>query len=141
MKKYGFAIVIIALLVACDDNIDNQINNTIADGYYEGYFDFQQTSYWCLIHFENGKYVEWPSGGAYFQKSMGCLTVGTFSAKNNIIAFELGSFKFEDFPEPCETDMLLPGNYEILYEGQQDSLVFKKGSNESEITYYLKKKE
>jgi len=139
MKKLRFAFVIIALLIACDDDNDNQINYTIDNGCYQGYFDYQDTSYWCSICFENGKYVEWPSGGAYFQKSMSCLTVGTFSTKNNVISFELDSFKFNDFPEPCETDMLLPGSYEIVYEGHQDSLVFKKGNDDSEIIYYLKK--
>ncbi len=140
MKKIGFAFTIVVLLFACNDNIENQIN-TINDGYYEGYFDYQDTSYWCLINFENGQYVEWPSGGAYYQKSMSCLTVGTFSTKNNLISFQLDSFKFEDVPEPCNTDMILPGTYEILYEGQKDSLVFKKGNDKNEIIYYLKKKD
>lgn len=72
---------------------------------------------------------------------MGCLTVGAFSIQDSFISFQLDSFKFEDYPEPCESDMLLPGNYEILYQGKPDSLIFKKGNNENEIIYYLKKQE
>lgn len=140
MKQFILLSLVIALFFSCE-NIDEKqpANFQISDGCYQGYFDFQDTSYWCSICLENGEYAEWPSGGVMFQKSMGCLTVGTFSTDNASLSFELGSFKFKDFPEPCTTEMLLPGKFEITYSNSQDSLVFKRGTGEKQIIYYLKK--
>jgi hypothetical protein len=74
-----------------------------------------------------------------FQKSMSCLTVGTYSIHNNALSFKLGSYKFKDFPEPCPSDMRLPGIYTITNTEKQDSLIFKRGTGDAQIIYYLKK--
>jgi hypothetical protein len=139
MKKIGSVFFMIALVVSCESE-DNQITNyQISDGCYQGYFYYQDNSYWYSICFENEEYVEWPSGGAAFQKSLGCLTVGSYSTENNFLSFELDSNKFSDFPEPCVTDMYLPGTYTITSSEIQDSLIFERGTGDNQIIYYLKK--
>lgn len=137
MRQLVFALLVIVLIASCEKTDDNQIS----DGCYEGYFDYHATSYWSLICFEDGKYVEWPSGGAFYQKEMTCLTVGTYSTKGNILSFELDSFKFtvDDILMQCISDMVLPGRYDIIQTEKQDSLIFKRGTSENQITYYLKK--
>jgi hypothetical protein len=138
MKKLGIALFFIVLLISCEDIDDNY---QISDGCYEGYFKYQETSYWCSICFENGKYIEWPSGGARFQKSWSCLTVGTYSTESNTLSFVLDSYKFKDINEPCTENMLLPGRYEITNTDKIDSLIFKKGTGDNQIIYFLKKHE
>ena len=127
----------IALVASCEREDNQSTNYQISDGCYQGYFDYQDNFYWCSICFENDEYVEWPSGGVLFQKSMGCLTVGTYSTNSNIISFKIDSFKFSDFPEPCVIDMQLPGNYTITSSEIQDSLIFEKGTGDNQIIYYL----
>jgi hypothetical protein len=140
MKKIGIVFFVIALLTSCENIFDKQTDNyQISDGCYEGYFEYQDASYWCSICLEKGKYIEWPSGGAMFQKSMSCLTVGTYSTESNSLSFVLDSYKFKGFQEPCTTDMLLPGRYEITNTDKKDSLIFKKGTGDNQITYFLKK--
>ncbi|MDP3442937.1 MAG: hypothetical protein Q8T08_08780 [Ignavibacteria bacterium] len=144
MKKIGIVFFVIAFLASCENinTFDKEIDNfQIADGCYEGYFEYQDASYWCSICLENGKYIEWPSGGVMFQKTWSCLTVGTYSTESNTLSFVLDSYKFKDFPEPCTTNMLLPGKYEITNANKIDSLIFKKGTGENQITYFLKKHE
>ena len=138
MKNIGIAFFFIALLISCE-NLDDY--DQISDGCYEGYFKYQGTSYWCSICFENGKYIEWPSGGANFQKTWSCLTIGTYSTERNTLSFMLDSFKFKDSVEPCNTNMLLPGRYKITNSNKKDSLIFKKGTGENQITYFLKRHE
>lgn len=138
MKNLGFAFAAVVCLIACNDNVENQVNTTI-DGSYVGHFDYHDTSYWCAIELKNGKYEEFPSGGVYMQKPMYCLTVGEFSIQNKFITFQLDSFKYPGYPKPCKSGMPLPGNYEILYQGPSDSLVFKKRDIENDIIYYLNK--
>lgn len=142
MNKTGIIILLFALLTSCEKKDENQItSNQIAKGYYEGYFEYKEDSYWCEIYFDGNKYEEWPSGGALFQKSMICLTVGTFSIENNVLSFELDSIKFKDFPESCTPDMFLPGNYQITNTVKKDSLIFKRGTGDNQIVYYLKRHE
>lgn len=127
-------------MVGCNKQDDTQnVNYKITEGCYGGYFDYKDTFYWCSICLEDNKYVEWPSGGAYFQKSLGCLTVGAYSINGDILSFALDSFKFVDFPESCERNMLLPGEYKIYDIIDQDSLIFEKGNGDSKIIYYLKR--
>lgn len=143
MKKIGLVFFVVAILISCENTEERQTDHyPVADGCYEGYFEYQDTSYWCSVCFEKGKYIEWPSGGAMFQKSMSCLTVGTYSTENNSLLFVLDSYKFKGFPETCTTEMLLPGRYEIITPtGKKDSLVFKKGTGVNEIAYFLKRHE
>jgi len=136
MKTLIVLFLVAGLMLGCNKQ---NVNYKITEGYYEGYFDYKNTLYWCLIHLEDKKYVEWPSGGVWLQKSFGCLTVGDYSINGNRLFFELDSFKFEDFPEPCESDMLLPGEYKIHDFIEQDSLIFEKGNGNSRIVYYLKR--
>ena len=140
MKMPGIVLLVIALIASCDNKDENQIiQYQVAEGCYGGYFDYQNVSYWCSICFENGQYIEWPSGGVLLQKSMSCLTVGTYSKENNTMSFVLDSFKFKNFPEPCTTNMLLPGSYQITNTDKKDSLIFKRGTGNNQIIYYLKK--
>jgi len=139
MRKVLIVVFLLHMLGCGEEGL--QILNQMTDGYYQGYFDFQGQSYYSLIQFENGRYEEWPSGGAMYQKSMGCLSVGFYSTKNGFFTFELDSYKHQGFPESCITEMVLPGVYDIIYSDKQDSLVFKRGSGKHEITYYLKKGE
>ena len=136
MKIFIVLFLIAGLTTGCNKQ---NVNYKITEGYYEGYFDYMDTLYWCLIQLEDKKYVEWPSGGVWFQKSFGCLTVGDYSISGDRLFFELDSFKFESFPEPCESDMLLPGEYEIYDFIDQDSLIFEKGAGDNKIVYYLKR--
>lgn len=138
MKKFGFVIFVFAVLISCE-SLDDKPANLISAGYYQGRFEYQNASYWCSIFFENGKYEEWPSGGARYQKSMSRLTVGTYSIRRNTLSFALDTYKSKNFPEKCTPSMLLPGNYELVYSGKNDSLVFTRGNGESEITYFLKR--
>lgn len=135
--KNILVVVILIIAFGCGKN-DEQIESVIQDGIYQGYFDFQGTSYWCSVQFKNGKYIEWPSGGASNQKGMGCIAVGDFVVSNEIISFELDSFKHSWVPQECTTDILLPGDYEFMPTGRQDSIIFKRGSGEHHIVYYLK---
>jgi len=112
----------------------------IVGGYFEGYSDYRDTSYWCLAQMADGRYEEWPSGGAMFQKSMGYLTLGSYTMQNDAITFKSDKFKHPGFPEACVPAMLLPGSYALVYAGQPDSLVFKRGMGDNEIIYHLKKK-
>jgi hypothetical protein len=104
-----------------------------------GYFEYQNQNYWCEIAFGNNQYVEWPSGGAMFQKSYSCLTVGTYSVSGYKLAFKLGSYKMPGFPETCINEMLLPGEYTIYGTMNPDSIVFEKGSGSGKIKYHLLK--
>jgi len=142
MRISGIAFLLIALFTSCEQTDPEPINNyQLTNGNYEGYFRHQGVSYWCLIAMENGQYIEWPSGGAMFQKSFSCLTTGFYSAQNNTLSFTLQDYKFKDFPETCPTDMLLPGKYEMTTTAKKDSLIFKRGTSENQITYHLKKHE
>lgn len=84
------------LLVACskqDNSSQIQLN-----GVYTGFFELDTTSFWCSISFGEGRYEEWPSGGAYYQKSMGCLSVGQYLISSDKLIFEMGSLKYAGFP-------------------------------------------
>jgi len=140
MKAVLFVIALAMLLVTCDKN--NEVlneNDLINDGFYGGSFLYDSIDYWCLIEFNYNKYEEWPSGGAIYQKSMGCLTTGSYSINEGMLTFILDSFKFEDYPEPCNNDMLLPGEYQINYRDNNDSIVFEKETENGKIIYYLKR--
>lgn len=107
MKLVLFIIALAVLLVTCDN--DNEIlneNDLINDSFYGGSFLYKSIDYWCLIEFNYNKYEEWPSGGAIYQKSYGCLTDGSYSINDRMLTFILDSFKFEDFPGPCVTEMI-----------------------------------
>lgn len=127
------------ILVACN-NDEEQIANLLVDGFYQGSFSYTNMDYWYLIEINRQHYEEWPSGGVMFQKSMGCLTTGSYLIHDNKITFDLDSLKFEDFPEQCITDMFLPGDYQIIYRDNNDSIVFSKLSDTDQITYKLKRK-
>lgn len=116
-------------------NRDSKIEN----GIYMGYFEYQNQKYWCEIEFTNGRYVEWPSGGAMFQKSYGCLTVGSWSAGNGKLTFNMETYKMPGYPETCVQDMQISGQYNFYDVSKSDSLVFEKGSNEGRIKYHLVK--
>ena len=140
MKNLFLLIALVAAVVACDTEVEQAEYAPIVGGHYEGHFTYRDTGYWCLIQMADGRYEEWPSGGVWFQKSMGCLTLGSYDQQNDKIIFKADKFKFPEFPEACVPAMLLPGTYAIVYAGEPDSLVFKGGTGDTEIVYYLKKK-
>ncbi len=134
--KYLYLLLTIILIFSCNKTNDNYI---ILDGCYGGCFDFKDTLYWYSICFENNKYEEWPSGGAYFQKPMSCLTIGTYTNTNSKLTFMPDSFKFEGFLLSCATEMELSGVFTIIETNDNDSLIFEKGTGNNKIIYYLKK--
>jgi len=111
----------------------------IQDGIYMGYFEYQNQKYWSEIAFDGNTYVEWPSGGAMFQKPYGCLTVGTFEVSGYKLIFKLGAYKMKEFPGECVNDMSLPDVYTIYGTMKKDSIVFEKGSGSAKIKYHLLK--
>jgi len=130
------------LLFECgkkEDIYDNQQRVRIQDGIYMGYFEFQNQKYWSEIEFSGNNYVEWPSGGARYQKSYGCLTIGTYEASGYHLKFKLGSYKMPGYPEECVDDMLLPGEYTLYGTMKSDSIIFEKGSGSGKIKYHLLK--
>ena len=140
MKTVLFVIAIAMIVVTCDNN--NEVlneNDLINDGFYGGSLSYKSIDYWCLIEFNCNKYEEFPSGGMIYQKSIGCLTTGTYSINESVLTFTLDFFKFEGYPEPCVTDMLLPGEYHINYRDNNDSIVFEKETENGKIIYYLKR--
>jgi len=141
MKKYFYSILVVLSIVSCRNNNDNEEKNyKITDGCYMGKFVFKGENYWCEICFDGNKYEEFPSGGViHYQKEMSCLTIGRDSIINNTLSFKPDSFKFPDFYNPCDPNMILPGNYQIINIINNDSLIFSRGSKSARITYYLKK--
>jgi hypothetical protein len=140
MKTVLFIIAIAMLLVFCDN--ENETFNEIDlfnDGFYGGSFSYKDIDYWYSIEFNDNRYEEWPSGGAIYQKSFDCLTTGTYSIKDSMLTFTLDSFKFVDYPEPCVTEMILPGKYKINYQDNNDSIVFEKETANGKIIYKLKR--
>lgn len=142
MKNCFLALLIFGLTLGCAKKEEtNHFNQTakIQDGIYMGYFEFQKQNYWCEIAFENNQYVEWPSGGAMFQKSYGCLTVGSYSVSGYKLIFKHGSYKMPGFPDSCISEMFLPGEYTIYGTMKADSIIFEKGSGSGKIKYHLLK--
>lgn len=143
MKKYLILIACSLLFNGCDkdqfDRDDQSVleKDSFSEGIYMGYFVLQDKNYWCEIEFRNNQYEEWPSGGAYYQKEMGCLTTGTFNIDNSVLSFDLNSYKFPSFPIPCDSKMILPGDYKIHLITISDSLVFSKGVGKNKIKYHL----
>jgi hypothetical protein len=138
MKGLKWLLVFLLALVSCKDADNELVNNHhIAEGYYEGWFSYRDMNYWCLIHFENDRYEEWPSGGVMFQKSMGCLTKGTYYIDGNKLVINPGTLKHEGFPDPCDVNTMLPGTYKLFNTGRQDSVVFEKGEGNSRIVYHV----
>ena len=140
IKSALIYIILPLLIVSCDkSNEEIGEDDLLIDGHYGGNFSYNGSNYWYLLEINQNNYEEWPSGGVMYQKSYGCLTTGTYSIDRNIITFEIDSFKFSGFPEPCITDMLLPGTYTITSPEIQDSLIFERGIGDNHIIYYLKK--
>ncbi len=77
-------------------------------------------------------------GGAYNQKSMGCLSFGSILNNGDKLVFEMDSLKYAGFPDPCENIMLLPGCTILPTYIDGDSIVFEKNSGDKKIVYYLK---
>lgn len=138
MKVTSYLLVFLAVLFSCHET-DMEIigNQQIAEGHYEGWYSYGGSNYWCLIQFEGNRYEEWPSGGAMFQKSMACLTTGTYHANDNKLIFNIGTIKHKGFPDSCDTNTMLPGTYEMIPTSRQDSLVFAKGDGDSRIIYHI----
>ena len=152
MKKYLFLIVCSLLYFGCErdlSDIDDPRDlfdiddpsvlekDSFSEGFYMGYFVLQDQNYWCEIEFRSNKYEEWPSGGAYYQKDMRCLTTGTFSINNTTLKYDLDAYKFPTFPGPCNSKMILPGDYKIHLITMNDSLVFSNGVGKDKIKYHL----
>ena len=143
MKKYFILIAYSLLCFGCErdlfDKNDPSVfeKDSFSEGIYMGYFVLQDQHYWCEIVFRGNKYEEWPSGGAYYQKEMSCLTTGTFSINNTILKYDLDKYKFPSFSVPCNSEMILPGDYKIHLITMNDSLVFSKGVGKDKIKYHL----
>jgi hypothetical protein len=137
-KIIGLLIIVLTIgnFIRCNDETEDV---RFASGIYMGHFDYQGTHYWCEIDFDSTRYVEVPSGGAFYQKSDLCLTVGGYTTHENKIVFTLDSFKFPGSSETCVSDMLLPGEYTIYNTNKADSIIFERGKDSHEIKYYLKK--
>ena len=140
VKVPVLALLIGALFWECKRKDEtNYFSGNIQNGIYMGYFEYQNKNYWSEIELDSSKYIEWPSGGAMFQKSYSCLTIGSYSLLNNKLTFKFEAYKMPGYPEACIPDMLLPGEYTIFNTLNIDSLVFEKGSNSSKIKYHLVK--
>lgn len=142
MKRWLMVFLLAGLMSGCgkkEDLYDYQQRGKIQDGIYMGYFVYQNRNYWSEIEFSGNKYVEWPSGGAMYQKSYGCLTIGTYEASGYHIKFKLDSYKMPGYPEECVNDMLLPGEYTLYGTMKSDSIIFEKGSGSDKIKYHLMK--
>ncbi len=138
MKIPNYLFVCLLVMFSCRKTDKEFISNQqLTEGHYEGWFSYRNSNYWCLIQFEGNRYEEWPSGGVMFQKSMACLTRGTYYADENKLIFNPGTLKHEGFPDSCDMNTMLPGTYEMLYTGRQDSLVFAKGKGDSRIVYHV----
>ena len=143
MKKFLVLIAFSLLYIGCErdqfDKNDPSVleKDSFSEGIYMGYFILQDQNYWCEIEFKDNKYEEWPSGGAYFQKEMSCLTTGTFSVENETLKYDLDKYKFPDFPSACISEMILPGDYKIHLITMNDSLAFSKGVGKDKIKYHL----
>jgi hypothetical protein len=138
MNVSKWLFVFLAALFSCQDDDKELISNKgVAEGYYEGWFSYRDRNYWCLIQFEEDRYEEWPSGGVMYQKSMACLTKGTYYSDGNKLVFNPGTLKHEGFPDQCVADTKLPGTYVLFNTGRQDSLVFAKGEGDSRIIYHV----
>ncbi len=142
MKTVIFCVLLAFLIVSCDKNNEEiKENDLLYDGFYGGSFSYDSINYWYLLEINHNNYEEWPSGGAIYQKSYSCLTTGTYSINDSVITFISDTFKFKDYPEPCIDDMILPGEYQIVYRDDYDSIVFEKGMEPGKITYMLKRSE
>jgi hypothetical protein len=143
MKKYIILITCSLLCIACERDLFDKDDPTVlekdsfSEGIYMGYFVLQDQEYWCEIEFKGNKYEEWPSGGAAYQKEMSCLTIGTFSVNNTILKYDLEKYKFSSFSIPCNSEMILSGDYKIHLITLNDSLVFSKGVRKDKIKYHL----
>ncbi len=142
-KKYLILIVFSLFYFGCESDLFDKDDssalekNSFSEGIYMGYFVLHDQNYWCEIEFRDNKYEEWPSGGAYYQKEMGCLTTGTFSINNGILKYDLEKYKFPSFPGSCDSEMILPGYYKIQVITINDSLVFSRGAGKDKIEYCL----
>jgi hypothetical protein len=143
MNKYIILITCSLLYFGCERDLFDKDDPSVlekesfSEGIYMGYFVLQDQNYWCEIEFRSNKYEEWPSGGAYYQKEMSCLTTGTFSINNTILKYNLDQYKFSSFAIPCNSEMILPGDYKIHLITMNDSLVFSKGVGKDKIKYHL----
>ena len=137
-KIIGLLMIVLMIVnfISCDDENEKV---SFTSGIYMGHFDYQGIRYWCEVDFDSTKYVEYPSGGAFYQKSDLCLTVGGYTIHENQIVFTLDSFKYPGSSETCVSDMLLPGEYTIYNTNKADSIIFERGNDLHKITYYLKK--
>lgn len=137
-KIIGLLIIVLMIgnFISCDDENEDV---SFKSGIYMGHFDYQGIRYWCEIDFESTRYVEYPSGGAFYQKSDICLTAGRYSIHENQIVFTLDSFKIPSYSETCVSDMLLPGEYTIYNTNKTDSIIFERGKDSHRIKYYLKR--
>lgn len=136
MKRTFLVILIAGIFFSCTKQDNNAVIQL--EGIYTGFFKYQGKNYWSSIEFSNDSYEEWPSGGAMYQKSFGCMSLGTYSIKESSIRFEADSFKSHIVYEVCGA-MLLPGEYSVNYISIQDSIVFEKGTGVNRIVYYLGK--
>jgi hypothetical protein len=91
MKRISQILLITGLLLGCSKKDSNSIIRL--GGIYTGCFEYRGTTYWCSISFEDYNYIEWPSGGIYYQKPLECLTVGTYTLDETTFTFNLDSFK------------------------------------------------
>jgi len=143
MKKFMVLITCLLLCFGCESDLFDKDDQTIleknnfSEGIYMGYFVLQDQEYWCEIVYSGDKYEEWPSGGAFFQKEMSCLTTGTFSINNTTLTFDREKYKFPSFPVSCNSEMILPGDYKIHLITMNDSLVFSKSAGKDRIKYHL----
>ena len=135
MRKIAIIIFSIAIYSCTQQENSPQIQ---LYGWFSGYCELENNTYWCSIAFMEGLYEEWPSGGAYTQKSLGGLSAGQYYIDGDRLIFELDSFKFVGFPEPCKQIMLLPDTYDITHYTKNDSIVFQKHLDTESIVYYLK---
>jgi hypothetical protein len=145
MKKYIILIACSLFWIACERDLFDKDDPTVlekdsfSEGIYMGYFVLQDQEYWCEIEFKGNNYEEWPSGGAAYQKEMSCLTTGTFNISNTTLKYNLDKYKFSSFSIPCNSKMILPGDYKIHLITMSDSLVFSKGVGKDKIKYHLRK--
>jgi len=132
-------LILILFLTGCNENDTLNETDILPNDVYMGSYHYQGIDYWSEIIISDDTYNERPSGGYYYQKPYNCLTAGTYSVYGNKLTFTLDVYPFFENPsEPCNPDVLLPGEYQIN-SISSDSLIFERGTGDNRIVYYMKR--
>jgi hypothetical protein len=123
--------------VSCKkETAEKSPSHGITDGIYMGSIQFQGQRYFSQIHFIDGTFEEYASGGVMYQKMPNCLTEGNYSIQSGAIRFNPKSLP-EKGSAPCTPEMELSGAYS--YYIAADSVSFWRTARNVKVEYTLKK--